>query len=81
MTMQCYDRLIQRYYHILTAYLAVAKWIESCDIEDKEFYQDICFLFADKIKFMQAEMADQGFVLCQGNRTSFCENEEKNNKK
>lgn len=79
--MQCSDQAIQRYYQILTAYLGMAKQIEGCASEDKEFYQDVCFLFAEKMKAMQAELADQGFVLCQGNRQSPCENVAKRNKK
>lgn len=77
--MQCNDRLIQRYYHILMAYLAIAKQLENCTSEDKEFYQDVCSLFATKIKDMQVKLADQGFVLCKGRSktSSPCENEAK----
>ncbi|MGM0941281.1 MAG: hypothetical protein ACQEWU_10010 [Bacillota bacterium] len=65
--MQCYDQEIQRYYQVLTSYLSITKQIELCAREDKGFYQDVCFLFAGRIKAIQAELADKGIILCQGN--------------
>lgn len=71
---QCSDKAIQRYYQLLTTYMAMTKQIENCAKEDREFYQDVCISFAEKMKVVQTELADQGFVLCQGNRPSPCEN-------
>lgn len=72
------ERAINRYYCFLTAYTAMAKQIENCANEDEEFYQDVCFLLSTKIKAMQAELTDQGFVLCQGSSKPYpCEKEKK----
>ncbi|TFJ92315.1 hypothetical protein [Lentibacillus salicampi] len=68
--MECYEQAIQRYYSVLTSYLALAKRLETCCQEDTEFYQHVCLLFANKIKEMQAELADSGFVLCQRSNIS-----------
>lgn len=67
MNRQCSDQTIQRYYHVLTAYLDTAKQLEHCTSEDQEFYQDICYLFATKMKALQAELADHGLMICQHN--------------
>ncbi|GAB4074595.1 hypothetical protein GCM10028778_20980 [Barrientosiimonas marina] len=70
------ERAIQRYYRVLTTYVHMASQIECCASEDKAFYQDVCVLLARKLKAMQAELTDQGFVLCQGKGQSFpCEKE------
>lgn len=73
---QCCEQTIQRYYQIFTDYTTIAKQIESCANEDKEFYQDICLLFAKKMKAMQDELTDRGFVFCQGSSNPYlCEKE------
>ncbi len=59
------DQAIQRYQHIFTDYMNMSKKIENCAGEDKAFYQDICFLFATKMKDMQVELAKQGFIICR----------------
>ncbi len=69
------ERAIQRYYRVLRNYTHMASQIENCASEDKAFYQDVCVLLARKLKAMQAELTDQGFVLCQGKGHSLsCEN-------
>jgi hypothetical protein len=73
--MSCNDQTIQRYYRILTSYLAMTKEIETCNEEDKDFYQQVCLLFANKVKNIQAELADKGFILCQGKKVPvICKN-------
>lgn len=44
-------------------YLSISEQIDGCSEEDKEFYQNICLLYAKKIKDIQVELADQGIVL------------------
>lgn len=64
MSFHCNEQAIQRYYLVLKSYLSISQQIGSCASEDREFYLDMCFLFATKIKEMQAELINQGFVLC-----------------
>lgn len=56
---------IQRYQRIFEDYIIMSQRIESCICEDKAFYQDVCLLFANKIKEIQEELSEQGFVLCR----------------
>lgn len=64
------ERAIQRYYRVLMTYVHMASQIECCASEDRAFYQDVCVLLARKLKAMQAELTNQGFVLCQGEKAS-----------
>lgn len=66
MGIQDSDQVIHRYHYILIDYLSMSRKIENCACEDKDFYQDICFLFATKMKDMQGELDKQGFVFCKG---------------
>lgn len=56
-------REIRRYHQILMAYMTVAKQVDHCVNEDKEFYQNICLLFATKIKSIQSELVRDGFII------------------
>lgn len=62
------EQVIQRYNHILIDYLNMSKQIDKCASEDKRFYQDICFLFATRLKDMQSKLLDKGFALCKRNK-------------
>lgn len=68
MSIHCNDRAVQRYYHVFKSYLSISKQLENCASQDRDFYLDICFLFATKIKEMQSELINQGFVLCDNHR-------------
>lgn len=72
------ERAIQRYYRVLRNYTHMASQIECCASEDKAFYQDVCVLLARKLKAMQTELTDQGYVLCQGRRQA-CLDEKRRN--
>lgn len=67
------EREIKRYYHILGSYLDMAKQLDCCIVDDKEFYQDVCLLFADKVKSMRNQLTKQGGVICQDIKMSLCE--------
>lgn len=75
--MKYVQQTINRYNQVLKIYLFLAQQIESCDSEDKAFYQDVCLLFAKKMKTMRAELAEQGLVLRQENNHAFLYNNNK----
>lgn len=61
--MERIQKNIDRYNQIVQIYLFLSQEIDNCACEDKSFYQDVCLMFAKKIKNIQAELEEMGVVL------------------
>lgn len=62
----CLDVSIQRYNSILKQYFLMAKLIDTCQPEDKDFYQNITLEFAKKLREIKLELNSEGLYTCLG---------------